>query len=702
MKKTQRIKGISILLSMALLTTGCSSKKQIQEQEDVSQIAVKAVTAEVGTIAISNQFIGTVAPQQQVSVIPMVSGVVDEIFAEVGDEVEAGEVLFHIEDDAARLQAENAQLAKQSAEQAAQAQLGTAQVMNNMSMASNIRSIQYQISLTKDQYDTAVNGKADAEEAKAQMNDSLEEINASVGSLQRSQKEMEKTIEEAKDSDYIVMTGLNKWEWETAYPYEKKPDEYDWGTDTTEPTESGTGSGQEPTETGSGQEPTETGSDATSAWPDLPTLPDVPEWPPLPDLPETAAKEEESSAAETESTESAAPTAGEETAAEPEETVAEPEETAAEPEGTADAPADGGEPADETALGAAPFAYFSQEQATEAKEPHPEEYSNIDEAWEAYHRQQKIDQMKDRVSDMGFSASDIKDGKADMALMENAAQIVALQYQASQIQSGLGTIDSSIASAESGAKTADKTIDFYEDNLKDAQATYEIQNGQAYQDTAAALATQLQTADVGVKNAQMQLGYYSPTTPISGTVVSKGVELYGMTQPGYAAYVISNQDAMNVTFAVSGKVKDSLQIGMPVTLEKSGSTFSGTITEIGETVDPQSGGLFVVKAITEAGGSQLAAGSSVKLSVDTQRAENAVLLPYDAVHFESEKAYVFVIKDGKAVNTPVTIGLMNDDMVEVTDGLPMKSRVVATWSAQLEDGAAVRVIGDDAEQEEAE
>lgn len=296
---------------------------------------------------------------------------------------------------------------------------------------------------------------------------------------------------------------------------------------------------------------------------------------------------------------------------------------------------------------------------------------------------------------MGYSASDIENGRADADMKDYASQIVQLQEQSAQIQSSGSSLDSSIKSGESAESSTKKTIDFYQDNLKDAQTTYGIQNGQAYQDTADALAAQIAAADVGVRSAQLQLEYYAPKTPISGTVVSRSVELYGLAQTGYAAFVISNQDAMNITFMVSGQVRNNLHEGMSVTLEKDGESFPGTITEIGETVDAQSGGLFTVKAVTEVSGDRLLSGAAVKLTVDTFRTDNAVLIPYDAIHFESEKAYVYRIEDGKAVRTSIKVGLMNNDTVEVTEGLSADSRVIETWSSQLEDGAAVRVIGEE-------
>ena len=53
--------------------------------------------------------------------------------------------------------------------------------------------------------------------------------------------------------------------------------------------------------------------------------------------------------------------------------------------------------------------------------------------------------------------------------------------------------------------------------------------------------------------------------------------------------------------------------------------------------------------------------------------------------------------EGAAVGTPVTIGLTDEDTAEITEGLDADSRIVETWSSQLEDGAKVRVIGEEEE-----
>lgn len=727
-------KAVSLILAAALVVTGCGDAAQDSSSEAVSAIAVKAVTSEVGTLSISNQFVGTVSPQQQVSIVPLVSGEIDAIYAEVGDEVSAGDVLFHINDEAARLQKESAELSKQSAELSAQRTLGSAQTMSNIQMQSNIKSLEYQVKMAQDQYDSAVSGAADAREASSKMDDMIREIENGAGELESSYAEMKKAVAMAKQC--ISWNGLTGWQFRSIYVWPQNPDAYDWdkSMEEEEPesssaimpdlsdlipgmeSENGTGQGNgtdellpsavetESEESGGADEKAPAQSVEASTETDTAGEEE--------NVTEVVSESEESgqtqnvsdgaqNSTEVQTSKDGEQPAGEEPSEEKGQSAG---EEAQEEEAQ---PAAGEESAAAEEENAGKGVYFSQTKVSAADVLEellggsdasgltpPDVFSSKEEAWAAYEAQQGIDQAQQALAAMGYTADDLGEGRVDEDLNTYASQIASMKTQAATLKSNQASLESSIKTADDAKESTAKAIDFYYDNLNDAVTTYQIQNGEAYEDTANALATQIEAAEVGVKSAEMQLEYYSPTTPISGTVVSKGVELYGLAQPGYAAYVISNQDAMNVTFAVSGQVRASLQIGMPVTIGKDGKEYAGTITEIGEAVDAQSGGLFKVKAITEADGDQLVGGTAVKLTVDTFRSENAVLIPYDAVHFESEQAYVFEIVDHKAVRTPVSIGLMNEDMVEVTEGLAAGRQVVATWSSQLEDGAEVRIIGE--------
>ena len=72
------------------------------------------------------------------------------------------------------------------------------------------------------------------------------------------------------------------------------------------------------------------------------------------------------------------------------------------------------------------------------------------------------------------------------------------------------------------------------------------------------------------------------------------------------------------------------------------------------------------------------------------RTAGAVLVPSDAMFFEDGVAYVYVVQDGKAVRTDVTIGLYTADQIAVTAGLTPGNEVITTWSSSLRDGVDVR------------
>lgn len=289
----------------------------------------------------------------------------------------------------------------------------------------------------------------------------------------------------------------------------------------------------------------------------------------------------------------------------------------------------------------------------------------------------------------GYSPADIGEGRMDSSVASYATSIASLKSQAATLEGNIKSMDSSISTAETSRSTTADTIDMYEDNLKNAQTQYGIQNGQAYEDTAAALANQIASTDVGIASAQLQLENYVLTAPISGQIEQKNVDEYSLVSAGNPVYVISNKDSMTITFYVSDAVRSQLAVGQSLTLERGQKTWTAAVTQVGQSVDARTG-LFEIKASVE--GSELANGVTVKITVDTARTTDAILIPYDAVYYESEQAYVYCVEGDTLVKTAVETGIYDEDTIEITAGLTEDSVVVHTWSSQLSDGLKVHLV----------
>lgn len=242
------------------------------------------------------------------------------------------------------------------------------------------------------------------------------------------------------------------------------------------------------------------------------------------------------------------------------------------------------------------------------------------------------------------------------------------------------TARSGYHAAQEGQDLTDETAEMTREQLD-----------QTIANTEASLETGLSLAALGVEQAQMALSYYTVTAPVSGVIESKNVDVNGMATQASPAYTIVNNNTMTVTFQVSETVKNTLSVGQEVTLERNNDTYTAAITEIGSSVNPQSG-LFQIKACVAANGSELPSGVSVKVSADTYRAENTMIIPYDAVYYENEGAYVYTSVDGRAVKTPITTGIFDDENIVVTGGLNLGDIVVTSWSPQLTGGVLLHAV----------
>lgn len=270
---------------------------------------------------------------------------------------------------------------------------------------------------------------------------------------------------------------------------------------------------------------------------------------------------------------------------------------------------------------------------------------------------------------------------------------------ASAIESAYGAYISS----QSTFETVDSQLSQLEtqrDSLKaqkeTAEGTLDITQGETYNETVASLQAGLAQAQVGLDSAAYQQSLYTLTAPISGTVESVGLTKNGMASASSIAFTISNKNTMQVTFYVTEDVRDEFTAGQAVTVSRGSSTYGGTITEIGNAVDMQKG-LFKVKA-TIYDMPDLASGVTASITTTCHSAKDVIVIPCDAVYYENGDAYVFVARDGTAVKTPVETGIYDDQNIAITSGLLEGQQVITTWSANLIDGCAITVPG----QEEAE
>lgn len=199
-----------------------------------------------------------------------------------------------------------------------------------------------------------------------------------------------------------------------------------------------------------------------------------------------------------------------------------------------------------------------------------------------------------------------------------------------------------------------------------------------------------QAAENAYQQALQKLSYTQVTAPIDGIIEEKYVDTHATFGTSSPAYVISNKSIVNVEFSVSADIARSMAIGDAVEVESGSTVYRAEIVEIGNAASSSSG-LFTVKARLE-DGSDLFTGVSVKLTAITAKAVDAMTIPLSTVYYESGNAYVYVAKEGTAVKTPVTLGVSDNELAEVLQGLSPEDELITTWNPNLNDGVAIEIL----------
>lgn len=259
----------------------------------------------------------------------------------------------------------------------------------------------------------------------------------------------------------------------------------------------------------------------------------------------------------------------------------------------------------------------------------------------------------------------------------------------------IGMLPSSIESAEAGADMARKQFNNARNsyNAMKTEGEVELQN--------VADAT-LKQAEAGLNVAKQQLENTKLYSPIDGVIESVSATELNALSPSAPAFVIANKSAISVTFNVSSASVLSMQVGDTVRVEKGQNTYDATITEVGNIVNAQTG-LFSVKATIENAGNDLLTGVSVKVSADTQKAQNALLVAQDSIYYDDGKPYLYLMTEGEggvktAVKTFVETGISNPQQIVILSGISESDLVITSWHPNLIDGAVVALATENTEE----
>ncbi|WP_407571929.1 efflux RND transporter periplasmic adaptor subunit [Deinococcus altitudinis] len=309
-------------------------------------------------------------------------------------------------------------------------------------------------------------------------------------------------------------------------------------------------------------------------------------------------------------------------------------------------------------------------------------------------------QVQGSVTEVGPQVGDtVKKGEVLSRLDQST-----LRTQLAQAQAALSQVRNSGTSAQANLAQAASTLDRL-------QAVYQlggvsrqdVQNAQT-QYTAAQVAAQnatggsVESAQAAVQNLNLMLAKTVITSPITGIVAARNVEVGEVAAPGVPIMTIVQGDPRRIVSTISASQASLIQTGQPVQVtfdSVPNRSFGAQVSAINPT-SVATGDVYPIEARLDQPSPLLRAGMIATEQLESTVEAGQPVVPMTAIARIGAQNYVYTVENGKATRIPVQTGISgqgdnNVQDVTLTSGVASGTQVVSTDVNALWDGAPVQV-----------
>ena len=216
------------------------------------------------------------------------------------------------------------------------------------------------------------------------------------------------------------------------------------------------------------------------------------------------------------------------------------------------------------------------------------------------------------------------------------------------------------------------------------QAEFGVQSAQA----------QLQSTQVQLSIMQDNLNRATVTSPISGVVSARNVEVGQLVSGAVMPFTIVQTDTVVVQVSVSETLINLVYVGMEVDVAVQAlggeQSFTGVVTIVAPIANQAS--TFPVRIELDNPDGQIRPGMFSQVTFVQAQSHGNFVVPRNVVLSDGDGQFVYVVEGEHAVRRAVTTGLESGNLVEVTDGLTESDQVVVVGQEFLHEGILVNVV----------
>lgn len=181
-------------------------------------------------------------------------------------------------------------------------------------------------------------------------------------------------------------------------------------------------------------------------------------------------------------------------------------------------------------------------------------------------------------------------------------------------------------------------------------------------------------------------GIVTECSGVAGASVAEGAQLI----------TLESSQNVKVTFDASKSDVAKLEIGQKVDVTISGNKYEGEIAKINRmaTLNASNTPMVGVEVHLTNPDDKIILGLDAKLTVHTDSAQGALLIPVEAINADKDGDFLYVVENGMVVKRTVTCGISSDEYTEILEGITENDQVIVSslTGISLEEGMAVTAV----------
>lgn len=205
------------------------------------------------------------------------------------------------------------------------------------------------------------------------------------------------------------------------------------------------------------------------------------------------------------------------------------------------------------------------------------------------------------------------------------------------------------------------------------------------------------TAETQVDQARKSLADTTVYAPISGYIAERVADLgefISPSVPNSKIATIVRTGTLRLKIDVPEQSIGKVAAGQGISLQTSAypdRNFAGTVVRMSPSLNTAARTLTVEAEVSNVDG-LLKPGQFATVRITQSKPENAVMVPTSAVKTEGDINKVYVIKDGAAREALVQLGLLENGLIQVKQGIAEGDVIATSGLGELFDGVFVRQV----------